>query len=378
MLEAGCAVRAGYGQGGGGEDDAGVVGEEGFGEDGGDVDGCGLQVGVVSRGSAIAAGGVAEALGGAAFDPEDGVGVCGFKEELEVVANVGGALAEAGGFFDFAEAFKLPFEALEGVGGPDVGVAAGFEEVGALCEFEAAKMRGAYGQRAEEEAGTLAESGGGALDGGGAGVFGAEHGLGVAGELVETGVGEGDAEVVAGDVFQLVSFVEDDGGGFGEDAGVGSAAGLLLDAEVGEEKMVVDDDDVRLKRLAAHAGDETGLPVGAGLAETDLGTGVELVPKRRVLGKGVNLGSVAGFGGLFPLEDGAELRDFFEAVEDRVVAQSVELLAADIVRSALHVADSQRAEDGFEEGDVFEEELFLEIFGAGGDDDALLLLACPA
>ena len=64
------------------------------------------------------AGGVAEAAGGAAFDPEDGVGVGGFEEEFQVVADVGGALAEAGGFVDFAEALELAFEALQGVEAP--------------------------------------------------------------------------------------------------------------------------------------------------------------------------------------------------------------------------------------------------------------------
>jgi hypothetical protein len=72
--------------------------------------------------------------------------------------------------------------------------------------------------------------------------------------------------------------------------------------EVGEEEVVVDDDDVGLERLAAHAGDEAALPVGAGLAEAGFGAGVELVPERGVFGQRVDLGAVAGFGGLFPLE----------------------------------------------------------------------------
>ena len=70
-----------------------------------------------------------------------------------------------------------------------------------------------------------------------------------------------------------------------------------------------------------------------------------------------------------------ELVDLFEAVEQRVVAESVELVAAEIVGAALHVADLERAEKGFEEGDVLEEELLLKVFCAGGDDDALLLFA---
>ncbi len=45
VVEGGLAFGIGDGEGGGGEDDGGVVGEEGFGEEGGDVDGCGLEVG---------------------------------------------------------------------------------------------------------------------------------------------------------------------------------------------------------------------------------------------------------------------------------------------------------------------------------------------
>ena len=193
--------------------------------------------------------------------------------------------------------------------------------------------------------------------------------------------GERDAEVLRGDVFELVGFVEDDDGGFGEDAGVGGSGGLLLDGKVGEEEVVIDDDEVGLEGLAAHLGDEAGLPVGAGLAEADLGAGVELVPERGGLREVVDLGAIAGFGGALPLEDGVELRDVVEAGEDGVVAEGVELLLAEVVGAALHVADAQRAgvgEDGFKERDVLEVELFLEVFCAGGDDDALLLVAGAA
>ena len=57
-----------------------------------------------------------------------------------MVADVGGALAEAGGFFDFAEAFEFAFEALQGVDGAKVGVAAGFEKICTVDEFEAAEV----------------------------------------------------------------------------------------------------------------------------------------------------------------------------------------------------------------------------------------------
>jgi hypothetical protein len=151
-----------------------------------------------------------------------------------VGGDVGGAFAQAGDLVDVLEAVEFAFEAGEGVEGCGVGVAALFEEVGAGVEGHAAeagrgaggivvrgarrrrcgRVRGGWRRRSRWRCG---------------GVFGAEHGLGVAGEFVEALGGEADAEVVAGDLFELVGLVEDDGGGFGEDAGVGGSGGLLLD-----------------------------------------------------------------------------------------------------------------------------------------------------
>ena len=131
-------------------------------------------------------------------------------------ADVGGAFAEAGGFFDVFEAVELAFEAGEGVEDGEVEVAGVFEEVGAIEEGHAAGLGGEVrvvgGEGGEEEAAAFAEGGEGGLEGGGGDLPGAEEGFGVAGEVVEAGGGEADAEVVAGDVFELVGLVEDDGG----------------------------------------------------------------------------------------------------------------------------------------------------------------------
>jgi hypothetical protein len=143
-----------------------------------------------------------------------------------------------------------------------------------------------------------------------------QHGFGVAAEVFEAQVAHRDAEVVAGDVFELVGFVEDDRAGLGNHAGVGRAAGHLADGEVGEEEVVVDDDDVRFLRFAAHFGDEAALVVGAGLAEAGFAAGVDARPERARLGNAGKLGAVAGFGGLFPLGDLVELVDFLKAGQD--------------------------------------------------------------
>ena len=148
MVEAGLAFGVGDGERGGGEDDGGVVGEERFGEELRDVDGCGLKVGREGvehrscRFGASVAGGIAEVGGRAAFNPEDGVGVVGFEKELEMCANVGCALAQARGLFDFADAVELAFEANERVGRAEVRVAVSLEEVGAVGELHAARLGG--------------------------------------------------------------------------------------------------------------------------------------------------------------------------------------------------------------------------------------------
>ena len=98
--------------------------------------------------------------------------------------------------------------------------------------------------------------------------------------------------------------------------------------------------------------------------------GVELGPELRAFGQVIELGAVAGGGGLLPGGDVVELLDLFEAGEQGGIAQRVELVAAEIVGAALHVADAEGSvlvalfgiEDGFEEGDVFEVELLLQVF----------------
>ena len=173
-----------------------------------------------------------------------------------------------------------------------------------------------------------------------------------------------------------MSFIENYSAYVGQDAGVGGLVRLLLDSHVGEEEMVVHDDDVALHRPAAHFGDETSFPLAAFLAGTGFGAGVELVPEGAGFGQFGEFGAVSGLGYFFPASDGAVLLDLVKAAEYGLSSQVVEFLAAYVVAAPLHVADVQLAfavgvESLFEERDVFVEELFLEIFRARRDDDAL-------
>ena len=229
---------------------------------------------------------------------------------------------------------------------------------------------GGHGEGGEEEARSLAKLLGDCRDLRCAGVA-AKEDVSIAGEIFKAEIGERAAEVLRGDLFKLVSLVEDDGGGFGENTGIGCIAGGEADRGVGKEEVVIDDDEIRLKGATAHLGDKAAAIVGASTAEACVGAGVELMPESGGFGQRGKFGAVAGFCNAFPLGDLAVLVDFVEARENGLVAEGEELAAAEIVGAALHVADAELAEESFEERDVAEEELVLESLGAGGDDDAL-------
>ncbi len=54
-----------------------------------------------------------------------------------------------------------------------------------------------------------------------------------------------------------------------------------------------------------------------------------------------------------------------------MIAEGDELVAAEVVSAALHVADLQISEQRFEKRHVAKKELILQRLGSGGDDDAL-------
>jgi hypothetical protein len=85
-----------------------------------------------------------------------------------------------------------------------------------------------------------------------------------------------------------------------------------------------------------------------------------------------DFGAVAGFGGPFPFADNLKIGDFLQPCQDRFTLRVVDFLAAGVVGPAFHVADAKLiGEVLLQEGNVFEEELFLKVLRAGGNDDAL-------
>ena len=123
--------------------------------------------------------------------------------------------------------------------------------------------------------------------------------------------------------------------------------------------------------LLVHAGDEAALELLALLAGAELAARVDLCPGRLDSGSVRNLGAIAGLGGLLPLADDLEVGHLFESARAR--ARVRRRRSSGGRRNWRGPSCSRRAAggDASQERNVLEEELLLEILGAGGDHHAL-------
>ena len=138
-----------------------------------------------------------------------------------------------------------------------------------------------------------------------------ERGLNIADQFFHALVADRHAEVAARDIFQFVSLVKNHCARFRENARVRSVFRRLLDGEIGEEEMMVHDDDVALHGSPVHFGDEASFECAAFLAETGIGAGVQLVPEGAGFRQGGQFGPVAGMRGLLPGRNGSIMFNLF-------------------------------------------------------------------
>jgi len=136
-------------------------------------------------------------------------------------------------------------------------------------------------------------------------LFALQEILGVAREFFHPRVADGNAEIISRDFFKFMGFVEDDYSAVGKNSGIRRVLGFKFYRQVGEKKMVVDNDDVALGGSAAHFRNEASFILFAFLAKTGVGAGVQFVPERACFGKFGEFGSVAGVGCFLPGSDGA-------------------------------------------------------------------------
>ena len=112
------------------------------------------------------------------------------------------------------------------------------------------------------------------------------------------------------------------------------------------------------------------------MSDAGIGAGIEFMPKRACFWQRSQLGAVARGGSFFPSGYRSVLLDLFQASEEGLVGEVVQLFAAKIIAPPFHVADVQfsfasREQRLLQERDVFVEQLLLQIFCSGGNNHAL-------
>ena len=95
----------------------------------------------------------------------------------------------------------------------------------------------------------------------------------------------------------------------------------------------------------------------------------DLAPERQVLGQILELGAIAGLGAAdHSRMIGRKTSCAHRAVRRAVVAELIEAMQAQVVRAPLHAGGGERhAERVAQRRNVLEEDLFLQVLGAGGD-----------
>ncbi len=198
----------------------------------------------------------------------------------------------------------------------------------------------------------------------------------VAHKIVDAIGAERAAEVLRRDVLELVGLVDDERRTERNHFSVFA----LPDRCIRAQQMVVDDDDVGLGGALAHARDETFVVAGTLGAEARVGLGGDLVPERKVLGQIAQLGAVARLRFLRPAVDDGEQHAIARLDQSAggrrvtVDAVSVELppVQAEVVAAPFHQRRFERdAERLLERGQILVEDLFLEVFRAGGHQHAM-------
>ena len=212
-----------------------------------------------------------------ALEPVDVIFFVGLEEEGELLANFEAAARDAQQFFGLVgEGGEFRLQAFERVQESVVGFAILLEEGFAFVagKGEAAIVRG---ESVKEGAALFADALGSAQQAGSALVRQAHHLIGVARQFLEAEIGDLLAKVIAGDIFHFVGFVEDHGGILGKDA----AEIVVLQGEIGEEEVVIDDDEIGVLGALLHGGEKTLIKLGAFLAGAGVAAGVDARPQVR-------------------------------------------------------------------------------------------------
>lgn len=197
--------------------------------------------------------------------------------------------------------------------------------------------------------------------------------------MLDAAFAQGKAEVVACAFFEVVGFVEDDVLILREEPGV-----LLTEFEVGKEDGVVADEQVGRVDGLARLLVEAGLVAWALAAHAVVGVALDAVPYAGAFEALQALdGAVVGVHG--PVFDDVQRAALGGVGEEGVLAFAglFEPADGDVVATPFDEHGHQRHARGvvqppgghglLQQGDVFFEQLLLEVDGVRGDDDALVV-----
>jgi len=190
---------------------------------------------------------------------------------------------------------------------------------------------------------------------------------GIAHQQFDLAAAETRAEELRGEIGDLVSFVEDHRIGRAQQI----AETVFLEREVGEQQMVIDDDDIGIDGLAARVDHVALADVGAAGAEAVVTRGGDLRPQRVRIAHVRHFGKIAGPGDSRPALDAGQ-RAIARAGEAFLATHLLQPVAAQIVRAALEQCDPRRdADGGGDQWQVFVEQLVLQGARARGDEHPL-------
>src|SRR5208283_2915085 len=369
---------------------------EAFAQDGADFYRRGLQVDVAAATRALhlrwlsPPGGARRSAKTSPFDPEDRVRVFVLHHEAELNLQLLRPPREREYIVRLLrEAFELGREPRQRMIEREEFVAIFFQKFAARVEGNAPFVRR---QQREEQLRTLAQRLNRARHLRRVQLLALQQVFGVPCQFLHAQIAYRNAKVIARDLFKFVRFVENNRAAIGQHAGIGRAIGFELDGEIGKKKVMVDDDDVALGGAAPHLGNEAAFPLLAFLTEAGIGARVELVPKRARFGQFGQFGAVAGARCFFPCRNRAVVLDLLKSAQNGLIGEFVELLTAEIVVAAFHVADGKLAastvlpsgvrnllllrsvctkQRTLQKRHVFEEKLLLKVFCASRNDHAL-------
>jgi hypothetical protein len=202
-------------------------------------------------------------------------------------------------------------------------------------------------------------------------LVGRNRSIDITSKFVEAIVAHRDAEVLGGDIFELVCLVDHRVMAGGNDFAVGA----LPYRRVSAEEMMIDDDQIRFGCALAHARDETVVIAGTFAADAVLTGRSNVFPEREILRQILQFGAIAGLGLRSPLVDQPNIDGFIARESQRLRGASLlegfEPVKAQVISSTLHVGRRERnAKRLAQDGQVLVEDLLLKILGPGRDQDA--------